>query len=309
MDVNVQQPQFLTLGLVGYPLGNSLSPLIHETLIGLSGLQGTYRLFPVSPSCFYDANTPETVGFSGVLAQHPSLTGFNITLPYKVEAYHWVTQRTPQAEHIQAVNTVKRLTEGSFIGHNTDGIGFYKALPEAVKATLHQRHTFVLGAGGACRAVLEALFFAKPSVGNITLVVRNLEKAEPLVSLAVEWASEVGAAFNVITFEALTPAQLALCGLMINTTPVGMFPDAEYSPLSVAQLQHLPATCFVTDLVYKPAETLLLKNAKAQGLAGQNGLGMLIHQALEAFSFWTSQPIEPQWFSAVQAKITAALAH
>jgi shikimate dehydrogenase len=296
-----QKNPFLQLGLVGYPLNKSLSPIIHQTLLGLCKIDGQFDLFPIEPQAFQN-----TDGFSGLITAKPALAGFNITLPYKVDAYQWVAQRTPQADRIHAVNTIKRLEDGSFIGHNTDGIGFYKALPVSVKTTLHHQNVLVLGAGGACRAVLEALFFAQPSVGVITLVVRNLEKAEPIIALATAWAKTVGSSFSVTTFEALTPSLLASATLVINTTPVGMLPDVEASPLSLAQLQQLPPTCFVSDLVYKPAKTLLLSYAKQCGLPNQNGLGMLIYQGMEAFSFWTNQPLHPSWLSVVEAKILNA---
>jgi shikimate dehydrogenase len=299
---NTVIPASLNLGLVGYPLSQSLSPIIHQTLLKLCEIKGQFDLFPIEPQAFQN-----TDGFSGVVATNPALAGFNITIPYKVEAYHWVAHRTPQADRIHAVNTIKRLEDGTYIGHNTDGIGFYKALPEAVKTTLHNRNTLVLGAGGACRAVLEALFFAKSAVGKITLVVRNLEKAEPIIALATAWANQVGSAFSVIGFEALTPRLFAGTTLLVNTTPVGMVPDVDASPLSLAQLQQLPATCFVSDLVYKPAETRFLSYAKQCGLSNQNGLGMLIYQGMEAFSFWTNQPLHPSWFSVVEEKILDSL--
>jgi shikimate dehydrogenase len=292
----------LHLGLVGYPLNKSLSPIIHETLLKLCNLKGVFNLIPIEPTQFQ-----QTDGFSEVVATHPALAGFNVTIPYKVNAYNWVSQRTPQANRIQAVNTVKRLKDGTYIGHNTDGIGFYTALPETVKHSLNQRNALVLGAGGACRAVLEALFFAKPAVAKITLVVRNVEKAQPIIGLATQWAKQVGSAFEVSTFEAVTPSLLASTQLIINTTPVGMIPDVEASPLSLAQLAAVPPTCFVSDLIYKPAETLLLSYAKHFNLHNQNGLGMLINQGIEAFSFWTNQPTQPHWYSVIETNILSSI--
>ena len=292
----------LHLGLVGYPLNKSLSPIIHQTLLKLCNLKGVFNLIPIEPDQFQ-----QTDGFWGVVTTHSPLTGFNVTIPYKVDAYNWVSQRTPQANRIQAVNTVKHLEDGTYIGHNTDGIGFYTALPEAVKHTLNQRNALVLGAGGACRAVLEALFFTKPAVAKITLVVRNLEKAQPIINLATQWAKQVGSAFEVSTFEAVTPSLLASTQLIINTTPVGMIPDVKASPLSLAQLAAVPPNCFVSDLIYKPTETLLLSYAKHFNLNNQNGLGMLINQGIEAFSFWTNQPTQPHWYQAIETSILTSI--
>jgi shikimate dehydrogenase len=297
-----RQSAYLNLGLVGYPLANSLSPIIHQTLLRLCEQAGQFDLFAIEPQHFHQNN-----GFSELVVSNPTLAGFNVTLPYKVDAYHWVTHRTPQAEQIQAVNTVKRLADEAFIGHNTDGIGFYTALPKTVKTTLNQRNTLVLGAGGACRAVLASLFFAQPAVQKITLVVRNREKAQPIIALATHWANQVGSTFSVSTFEALSADLLASTELIINTTPVGMLPNVAASPLSLAQLQQVPATCFVNDLIYKPLETQLLASAKQCQLAHQNGLGMLINQGMAAFSFWTNQPLQPQWFQAVSASILNTL--
>lgn len=296
------QSGFFELGLVGYPLSKSLSPIIHKTLLAVCGLQGQYQLLPVEPSVF-SANA----GFTGILTAHPALHGFNITIPYKLDAYQWATTLTPQAQRIQAVNTIKRLSDDSFIGHNTDGQGFYQALPATVTATLHQRHALIIGAGGACRAVLESLLFATPAVGSVTLVVRSVTKAAPLIAIATQWATENAVPFTVITTEALTPEQLATTGLLINTTPVGMYPDVAASPLTAEQLTCLPPHCFVTDLIYKPAQTQLLALAEQRGLAHQNGLGMLIYQAMAAFSFWTEHPIQPTWYPAVCAAVNTAV--
>ena len=300
--LHLSASQGLQLGLVGYPLNKSLSPIIHTTLLNLCEINGQFDLLPIEPEFFH-----RTEGFSSVVANHPTLAGFNVTIPYKVDAYQWVAKKTSQADRIQAVNTVKRLENGTYIGHNTDGIGFYKALPEAIKTSLGNRHAIVLGAGGACRAVLEALFFAQPAVQTIMLVVRNVEKAQPIIALATQWATAVGSTFSVIPFEALSPALLGTTTLVVNTTPVGMVPDVEASPLSLTQLQALPADCYISDLIYKPVETLLLQYASQQGLAHQNGLGMLIYQAIEAFSFWTNNPIQPHWAKTIEVTLQDAI--
>jgi shikimate dehydrogenase len=292
---------FFCLGLVGYPLSKSLSPIIHQTLLTVCGLQGFYQLIEIEPTVF-----AQQAGFSGVMALHPNLKGFNITIPYKLDAYQWATTLTPQAQRIQAVNTIKRVSATAFIGHNTDGQGFYQALPSAVTATLNTRHAVILGAGGACRAVLESLLFASPAISNITLVVRSLQNAQALVLIATQWAAENNVTFNVITFEALTPPLLNTVGLLVNTTPVGMYPAVEASPLTAQQVACLPPDCFVSDLIYKPAQTQLLAFSQQAGLAHQNGLDMLIHQAMAAFSFWTNLPIQPIWYTQVHAAVTGA---
>jgi shikimate dehydrogenase len=173
----------------------------------------------------------------------------------------------------------------------------------------------VLGAGGSCRAVLAALLWeAATPPPSITLAVRDVAKAAPLHQELSTWCQSLPQPpqAHCVPLAALDETVLSTVGLVVNTTPVGMWPHAEACPLTPAQLAALPPHAVVVDLIYKPAQTALLAQAAARGLATQNGLGMLIHQAIEAFACWLQlSPSATQrttWASALQLQLGQQLA-
>jgi shikimate dehydrogenase len=255
-------------GLLGYPLGHTLSPRLHQAALRWAGLPGTYVALPVPVERLEGA-------LAGVRAWR--LPGLNVTIPHKTAVMTYLDGLTPQAAQIGAVNTL--YWEGDrLIGDNTDYSGFRDSLPE-----LDWPHTIatVLGAGGSARAVVAAL--RDKGVAVLHLVARRTEQAE---RLREEIAPMLPG--QVVGFEEATPLEALLrrTRLLVNTTPVGM--DGQ-SPLSEAQVACLPANAYVYDLVYNPAETPLLAMARARGLAGCNGLEMLLCQAAAAFERWTGR--------------------
>jgi len=258
------------LGLVGYPLDHSLSPIIHSAALKACGLDGDYSLFPIEPD--------DVRGLKKILARVRTgeLQGLNVTIPHKQQVIQLLDELTPEAGTIGAVNTIYA-QEGRLTGDNTDAPGFLTDLdrflgriPSGIK---EQKSALVLGAGGSARAVVYALI---NNGWEVTIAARRIDQAKALASL-----------FNHAEAIELNHVSLRVfqyC-LIINTTPVGMAPNMDQSPLP--EETSLPSEIFVYDLVYNPRETKLVRDARLRGLHAVTGLGMLIEQAALAFEIWT----------------------
>ncbi len=255
------------LGLVGYPLGHSLSPKIHAAALRASGLQGTYSLFPLHPE--------DKQALQDLLARVRAggIHGLNVTIPHKQNVIEFMDELTPAARAIGAVNTVY-MRGGKLIGDNTDAPGFLSDLKRAIgnRESGIEKAAIVLGAGGSARAVVYALLNDDWSV---TIAARRLEQAKQLADSFTNYE------LRIMTFD-LQPSPFSL---IVNTTPLGMTPNIDQSPLP--EKLPLPANAFVYDLVYNPRETKLVRDARAQGLRATTGLGMLIEQAARSFDLWT----------------------
>lgn len=256
-----------TFGIIGHPVGHSLSPMIHNTWIADLGLDAVYVPLPVAPGGLADA-------FSGLRAL--GFSGANITIPHKEEALKLAGRLADSAKDLGAVNTIQ-ISNGEIIGHNTDAAGFMAHLEAAVpdwRARLGDRTCLVLGAGGAARAVLYGLL--KAGCASVTLTNRSGERAAALA-----------AAFNSLGAVRAIPwedraAAVSGAGLVVNTTSLGMTGNP---PLEL-DLSTAPNAAIVYDIVYSPLQTPFLKSAVARGLAAVDGLGMLIGQAQAAFEIW-----------------------
>lgn len=263
------------LGLIGYPLGHSLSPKIHAAALKACQLQGDYSLFPIHPD--------DKQGLKDLLSRVRAgeLHGLNVTIPHKQNVIDFMDELTPTAKAIGAVNTTY-VRDDKLIGDNTDAAGFLADLKKGIGNRESGKSAVVLGAGGSARAVVYALL---NDGWEVTLAARRLEQAEQLA------ASFTNNELRITTFD-LQPSTF---DLLVNTTPVGMTPNIDQSPLP--ENLSLPSNAFVYDLVYNPSETKLVKTARAQGLPATTGLGMLIEQAALAFELWTghSPPRDVLW--------------
>jgi shikimate dehydrogenase len=257
------------LGLIGYPLTHSYSPLIQQTALEDAGLTGTYTLFSM----------PNTKQIRSLVTKMRSgeLEGLNVTIPYKKEIMHYLDGITTSAQAIGAVNTIFWNGE-KLIGDNTDASGFSKDLEHWTTGhTFFSGHALVLGAGGAACSVVYSLL----NLGwSVTIAARRHTQAMLL--------SEKFHNPNLHTapWEAVTNYSfLKIFSLLVNTTPVGMSPDIDQSPLGddVA----LPASMLVYDLIYNPQKTRLMQIAEKNNTTAINGLGMLLHQAVLSFEIWT----------------------
>jgi shikimate dehydrogenase len=258
----------IRLGLVGYPVQHSLSPLLHEAALQASGLQGEYSLYPVRPD--------EAGALRGLVdsVRSGELAGLNVTIPHKRVVMRFLDELTPSARAIGAVNTIY-LKHGQVLGDNTDCPGFLTELEHFLP---RPQSSIVLGAGGAARAVVYAL---SGTACQVAVAARRVEQARKLA----------GVSPNVQAMELSTQAlQRREADLIVNTTPVGTFPDVDKCAWPTGL--PFPEHAAVYDLVYNPRETQLVRVARAEGLKAMSGLGMLVEQAALAFKLWTGHKVE-----------------
>ena len=261
----------IQLGLIGYPVNHSLSPKIQKVALDACGVDGDYSLFPISPD--------DIPGLKALLDRVRSgeITGLNVTIPHKQNVIPTLDELTPTAKAIGAVNAIY-MRDHKLIGENTDAPGFLSDLKKFLTTeTWRQRDSkaLVLGAGGSARAVVYALV---KDGWQVTVTTRRMEQAKQLASSFPNYQLQ-------ITDYDLSTYQLSNLQLIVNTTPMGMTPNVERSP--IPENISLPKETMIYDLVYNPRETKLVKEARAQGLSATTGLGMLIEQAALAFELWT----------------------
>jgi len=286
-----------SFGLIGYPLGHSLSPQIHQAALRALGLSGEYRLFPISPS--QDGQS----ALSELLSQvrNGNIQGLNVTIPHKQNVMRLLDHLTPTANSIGAVNTI--FSEGDrLVGDNTDAQGFWVDLKRLANINNPgaKKRALILGAGGIARADAYALLTHGYSV---TIAARRSEQARALseqLSVISNRLSEISLNHcSLVTDHRLfSPGDWSL---ITNTTPVGMHPNIHNSPWP--QGVPFPEDTAVYDLVYNPRETLLVKQAREAGIPAKTGLGMLIEQAALAFERWTGMEApRPVMMEAAEAK-------
>ncbi len=275
------------VGIIGYPLGHSISPAMHNAAYQELGLDYEYIPFEVEP-----ADLPQAL--PGLRALH--IAGFNVTIPHKETIIPLLDDVTKLARTIGAVNTVVN-QDGELIGYNTDGPGFLESLQEDAGFEAAGKRAVVLGAGGASRAVATMLAEA----GAASLVISDIfeDKAKELAEYT-DGLSHTKCGWSKPDSQLLR-SEIEQADLLVNTTPLGMHPDVNKSPLP--EKLKLPKNLLVYDLVYNPAETKLLKTAKAAGCRAVSGLGMLVRQGALAFTVFTGEeaPIETMWSAAKKA--------
>ncbi|WP_287418210.1 shikimate dehydrogenase [Oceanithermus sp.] len=249
----------MQLGLIGDPVHHSRSPAMMNAALAAAGLSGRYRLLP----------TPAEALSARLAEVRAGMAGVNVTVPHKRRVVALLDELDPVAAAIGAVNTIVN-REGRLVGFNTDADGFYWALE---RDGLCPGEALVLGAGGAARAVVYALVARGWLVGVHN---RTLERAQLLVEEVGGW---------LVVPQKLEKA-VRRTPLLVNATSVGLG-NPEASPLPPGVL---PEAGAVVDLVYQPLETRLLREARAAGLAVQDGLAMLLGQGVRAFELWTGRP-------------------
>jgi shikimate dehydrogenase len=276
-----QQP-FKLAGVMGMPIHQSRSPIIHNHWIKKYGFRGAYGHFPVQIQ-----NVEAAVrGLSAL-----GLVGCNITQPHKMMAFKWMDQLSPMAQRMGAINCIVVQPDGSLHGHNHDGYGFIQSIKEVDAAwRADNGPVCVIGAGGAAHAVVISLL--DEGVQEIRLINRTRAKADELASIhpaiikPCDWNQRHSA--------------LDGAAMLVNTTNQGMYGQA---PLDMT-LDALPRAAMVCDLVYVPLETPLLAAARARGHPTTNGLGMLLHQAVPAFESWFG--VKPEITEALRQEILAS---
>lgn len=272
--------------VIGWPVAHSRSPMIHSYWLTHYGIDGSYDRVAVAPD--------EFEAFVLGLAEHGYIGG-NVTLPHKEMAFRLCASVTETASRLGAVNTLW-LEDGQLHGDNTDGVGFLGALDhDACGWDAQKNVAVVLGAGGAARAVVDAL--TTRGVARIVVVNRTRARAE-------EVAARAGGPVEVADWDSRARV-LAGVDLLVNTTSLGMVGQP---PLEI-DLTALPPTATVSDIVYVPLKTGLLRHAREHGLRTVSGVGMLLHQAVPGFRRWfgTTPVVTPELRRLVEADITASL--
>lgn len=258
----MKYPEKKQLALIGYPLGHSVSPLIHRELGKIKGLETDYRLMEIPEEALAEQ-------FSKTLA---ALDGLNVTLPYKTTIVPLMDSLSPRAALYGAVNTVV-FSGGSAIGANTDGEGFLRSL-KAAKRKLGGS-VLIAGCGGAARMLACESLLAG---ADVTLAVRS-QSRNKAVLLRDELCRKMGKTITIIDSGEANGSY----DWLMNATPVGMTPQTAGSPFSESLVARAGA---VFDAVYNPPETTLLQYAKAAGVPCLNGLPMLVWQAAAAEELW-----------------------
>jgi shikimate dehydrogenase len=255
-------------GVFGDPIGHSKSPLMMNRAFHECGINAAYAAFHIQPGTLREA-------IQGIRALN--FRGLNVTIPYKVEVMSYLDEIDESARVIGAVNTVVN-NSGKLIGYNTDGMGYVRSLKEETGISLQGKRVLLLGAGGAARGIAYAL--AQEGAEMIWVCNRTIAKADELVSYIAKLTNaKVLAAKDI----AKTIQQM---DLIVNNTSLGMSPNVEEIPLDPNLLHE---RLLVSDIIYSPMETRLLKEAKARGSQTHGGLGMFIYQGAYAFEYWTGQ--------------------
>ncbi len=248
------------VGLIGWPVEHSRSPLMHNAAFAARGLDWEYVLLPTPPDQLQAA-------LDGI--RHGRLAGANVTIPHKSAVMPLLDGVEPAAGAIGAVNTIV-LRDGRLIGCNTDIIGFTRALSE-MSVDVGGKPCAVLGAGGAARAVVHAL---RGLGGRVTTYARDVAKARALIGLD----GQARSLDDLVRLESETV-------LIVNATPVGMAPNFNASPWP--DDVKFPVGALAFDLIYNPRRTRWMQQAERSGARSTNGLAMLLYQGAAAFEMWT----------------------
>jgi shikimate dehydrogenase len=261
--------------LLAHPAGHSLSPAMHNAAFKYLSIDGRYEAVDV---------THEHLAELVQGLRDPNVYGANVTIPHKLAVIPMMDRLSKAAKTIGAVNTIVN-QNGELVGHNTDAAGFLQGL-EDERIYLRKKVAVMLGAGGAARAIAYALL--NSGVAKLWVYNRTPERAAELVK---EFA-KVGSA-AVLKQEEL-PFIIRQAEVLVNTTSVGMEHNNKTPNESPLPDGLLPKQGFVCDIIYRPAKTKLLHDAREANLKIQNGLPMLVHQGAEAFRLWTGQEPSPQ---------------
>lgn len=281
--------EFRFAGLIGFPVGHSLSPRMQQAAFDALGVPARYGLWE-TPSAELAARL--------AALRRPEILGANVTIPHKTAVLPLLDEIAEGARLVGAVNTIVRAETTSgvrLVGHNTDVPGLRQALAElgawtsppgplsrGERGERAHRRVLVLGAGGSARA---ALAVARLEGAAVRVAARRLDAARALLGTGT--AAGAGA-LDLADTERLAEA-LAETDVLINTTPAGMG-ESDAAALPLDLLARLPADAIVFDLVYAPPETALVRAAHARGLRASGGLPMLLYQGAEAFTLWTGRP-------------------
>ena len=261
------------LGIIGYPLGHSISAVIQKAGLKSIGLEGSYDVMETPPEDLINRiKFIKTNGYNG----------FNVTIPLKVPMSLFLDDIDDYANIAGCVNTVKVGDDKSFFGYNTDIYGFKKASPETIN--LAGKNASILGTGGASRAAVVGL--AEKGVKEIDFYTRNIINSRQTLEYVRAKFPEIN--FNVYQIQNIR--SLEGTSIVVNATPIGMKGFmADQMPLEKTDLDKLNPETLIYDIVYNPVKTVLIQEAQKRGLQTVGGLDMLIYQAERAIEIWTGK--------------------
>lgn len=258
------------LCVIGHPIEHSMSPVMHNAALNDLSLDYVYLAFDILPNDLEKA----ILGF-----KKSNMKGINVTLPHKEAIIHYLDELDPLSKQIGAVNTVKN-EGGVLLGRNTDALGAKQALLDG-GFKIEGKKALILGAGGAARAISFAL---SEKMDEIFISNRTEERA---IKLAKELQDKTKIKATGKDMSEKTLRSLAYSvDILINTTPIGMYPKIDISPISKDLLNE---NLFIFDIIYNPLQTRLLKDAKEIGSKTLNGLEMFVNQGALAFEWWTGK--------------------
>ena len=273
-------------GVMGWPVGHSRSPLLHNHWISTLGLEAAYVPLPVRPEDFEQAlRALPRLGFLGA----------NVTVPHKEAAFGLCDKLDDAARRIGAVNTLVFRKDGTIEGRNTDAIGFVESVKYQADDSVDGSVALVLGAGGASRAIVAALIDL--GAEEIRIANRTVEKAQTIA----DTMKKGGVAIHAVPWESRDDA-LDGVSILVNTTTCGM---KGHDPLEI-DLSPLSLGAIVADIIYTPLETTLVASARELGLITAGGLRMLVEQARPAFEAWfgTKPPITRELMEMLETDVT-----
>ena len=240
-------------GLIGYPLKHSFSISYFNEKFQSEGIDAEYVNFEI----------PSINDLPGIIKGNPNLQGFNVTIPYKEKVISYLDEIDKTAIPIGAINVVKVIRQKGkvkLIGYNSDIIGFTRSIEPLLES--HHKKALILGTGGAAKAVYHGL----KSLGVESVYVTRQTRPD------------------MLTYEELTPEIIAEHTIIVNCTPIGMYPQVDFCPN--IPYEYLTPNHLLYDLLYNPNETLFMKKGEAHGAVTKNGLEMLLLQAFAAWEIW-----------------------
>ena len=269
-------PVKLKLGIIGYPLEHTLSPIMHTAALQHLNINGEYKAYEIRE---------EELEKKISEFKKQNFRGLNVTIPYKKKVIPFIDEMSENAKLTDAVNTITFLENGKLRGDNTDITGFWESIPEGVRKIIPEKNISILGCGGSACAAAVALVLNKTK--RIKVYGRNKER---LVNFkkSVESTST-----TIIDIDLLNNIDLSKTFMLVNTTSIGMYPNIDTSPVTKDLLKKLPKDVIVYDIIYNPSETKLLKEAKFLGLNTLNGIEMLVRQGATSLNIWLDKNVAP----------------
>ena len=270
----------IKFAVIGHPLSQSLSAVMHNAMFKELGLDGTYETL--------DTESEDLISRVKQLKSQ-DYSGFNVTIPHKVPITLFLDEFDRSADIAGCANTVKIMPDKSLVGYNTDIYGFKTAIPASTQQNLKGNTVSILGTGGAARAA--AIAFCQLEVKEINFYARNVINASNMVNFLRDKFSNVK--INLKQMQSLS--NLSDTYMLVNSTPIGMRGKAMgMSPVEEDVIKTLPQGASVYDIVYNPLKTELLQIAKKNNYEIITGVDMFVHQGAKAFEIWTGQKAKPE---------------